>query len=287
MVKASVGTSVPSLLGKEALLDFKMDVSLDGESLSEAELQALLAGGDGLQLIRGRWVEVDKKALERMLERFRAIEQAAADNGLPFAEAMRLVAGASIENAGDGLDADWSQLVAGPWLAEILQGLRQPEGLARINPGDGLKAHLRPYQQAGVQWLYLLTRLGLGACLADDMGLGKTIQVLALLLTLERSRPSLLVAPASLLANWAAEAERFTPGLRLLIAHPSAMAAADFKTLNAAQLKGVDLVITSYGSLLRQPVLQDFDWRLAVIDEAQAIKNPGAKQTRKVKKIKA
>lgn len=292
VVKASVGTSVPSLLGKEALLDFKMDVSLDGESLSEAELQALLAGGDGLQLIRGRWVEVDKKALERMLERFSAIEQAAAENGLPFAEAMRLVAGASIENAGDGLDADWSQLVAGPWLAETLHGLRQPEGLARIHPGAGLKAKLRPYQQAGVQWLYLLTRLGLGACLADDMGLGKTIQVLALLLVLKREsagsqRPSLLVAPASLLANWAAEAERFTPGLRLLIAHPSAMAAADFKTLNAAQLEGVDLVITSYGALLRQPVLQDVDWRLAVIDEAQAIKNPGAKQTRQVKKIKA
>ncbi len=292
LVKASVGAGVPSLLGKEALLDFKMDVSLDGESLSEAELQALLAGGDGLQLIRGRWVEVDKKALERMLERFRAIEQAAADNGLPFAEAMRLVAGASIENAGDDLDADWSQLVAGPWLAETLQGLRQPEGLAQINPGDGLKAHLRPYQQAGVQWLYLLTRLGLGACLADDMGLGKTIQVLALLLVLKREsagsqRPSLLVAPASLLANWAAEAERFTPGLRLLIAHPSAMPAADFKAFNAAQLEGVDLVITSYGALLRQPVLQDFDWRLAVIDEAQAIKNPGAKQTRQIKKIKA
>lgn len=292
VVKASVGASVPSLLGKAALLDFKMEVSLDGESLDEAELQALLAGGNGLQLIRGRWVEVDKKALERMLERFRAIEQAAAENGLPFAEAMRLVAGASIEEASESLDADWSQLVAGPWLAETLQGLRQPEGLARINPGAGLKAKLRPYQQAGVQWLYLLTRLGLGACLADDMGLGKTIQVLALLLVLKREsagsqRPSLLVAPASLLTNWAAEAERFTPGLRLLIAHPSAMSAADFKALDAAQLVGVDLVITSYGALLRQPVLQDFDWHLAVIDEAQTIKNPGAKQTRQVKKIKA
>ena len=292
VVKASVGARVPSLLGKDALLDFNMDVSLDGESLSEAEVEALLEGGDGLQLIRGRWVEVNKKALERMLERFRAIGQAAAENGLPFAEAMRLVAGATIEETGDCVDADWSQLVAGPWLAQTLQGLRQPEGLARINPGTGLKASLRPYQQAGVQWLYLLTQLGLGACLADDMGLGKTIQVLALLLVLKREsaeshQPSLLVAPASLLANWAAEAERFTPGLRLLIAHPSAMSAAEFKSLDAARLDGVDLVITSYGSLLRQPVLQDFDWRLAVIDEAQAIKNPGAKQTRQVKKIKA
>ncbi len=292
VVKASVGASVPSLLGKEALLDFKMEVSLDGEDLSGAELQALLERGDGLQLIRGRWVEVDRKALERMLKRFSAIEQVAAGGGLTFAEAMRLVAGASNEQADNGLDADWSELVAGPWLAETLTGLRQPEGLARINPGAGLKASLRPYQQAGVQWLYLLTRLGLGACLADDMGLGKTIQVLALLLVLKREsaasqRPSLLVAPASLLANWAAEAERFTPGLRLLIAHPSAMTAANFKSMNAAQLEGVDLVITSYGSLLRQPVLQDFDWRLAVIDEAQAIKNPGAKQTRQIKKIKA
>ena len=114
----------------------------------------------------------------------------------------------------------------------------------------------------------------------------------SLLLVLKRESagpqlPSLLVAPASLLANWAAEAERFTPGLRLLIAHPSAMPAADFRALDAARLDGIDLVITSYGSLLRQPILHGMDWRLAVIDEAQAIKNPVAKQTRQVKKIKA
>ncbi|MEO5659104.1 MAG: SNF2 helicase-associated domain-containing protein, partial [Polaromonas sp.] len=186
VVKASVGTRAPSLLGKDALLDFNMTVSLDGEGLSTAELDALLQGGDGLQLIRGRWVEVDKKSLSRMLERFKAIEQVAADGGLPLADAMRLLAGASLEDAAGDLDADWSQLVAGPWLAETLQGLRQPEGLAQINPGTELKATLRPYQQAGVRWLYLLTRLGLGACLADDMGLGKTIQVLALLLVLKR-----------------------------------------------------------------------------------------------------
>ena len=291
VVKASVGTRLPSLLGQDALLDFSMQVCLDGEDLSDAEIQALLQRGDGLQLIRGRWVEVDHKAIGRLLERFKAIEQAA-ENGLPFADAMRLVAGASLDEGGEPADADWSELAAGPWLAETLAGLRKPEGLAQIDPGPELKATLRPYQQAGVRWLYLLTRLGLGACLADDMGLGKTIQVLSLLLVLKREnsgphQPSLLVAPASLLANWAAEAERFTPGLRLLIAHPSAMSAADFRSLDSARLAGVDLVITSYGSLLRQPVLADFDWRLAVIDEAQAIKNPGAKQTRQVKKLQA
>ena len=291
VVKASIGARPPSLLGQDALLDFSMEVCLDGESLSDAEIKALLQRGDGLQLIRGRWVEVDQKAIGRLLERFKAIEDAA-ENGLPFAEAMRLLAGASLDESGEPADADWSELAAGPWLADTLAGLRRPDGLAWIDPGAELKASLRPYQQAGVRWLYLLTRLGLGACLADDMGLGKTIQVLSLLLVLKRESagpqlPSLLVAPASLLANWAAEAERFTPGLRLLIAHPSAMPAADFRALDAARLDGIDLVITSYGSLLRQPILHGMDWRLAVIDEAQAIKNPVAKQTRQVKKIKA
>ena len=219
LVKASIGARTPSLLGKDALLDFSIEVTLDGERLDAAEIKALLAGGDGLHLLRGRWVEVDRKKLGRMLERFQAIERAAAEHGLPFAEAMRLLAGASLDEADNSADADWSQLVAGPWLADTLQGLRQPEGLAQVSPGAELKATLRPYQQVGVRWLYLLTRLGLGACLADDMGMGKTIQVLSLLLILKREdngkgkefRPSLLVVPASLLANWAAESARFSP----------------------------------------------------------------------------
>ncbi|MDP2811324.1 MAG: DEAD/DEAH box helicase [Rhodocyclaceae bacterium] len=294
-VTANVGATSPSFLGKDALLDFSMEVTLDGERLGAAEIEQLLAGSDGLQFIRGRWVEVDRKKLSRMLDRFRAIERAAVEGGLTFTEAMRLVAGASLLEPGETVDADWSQVIAGPWLAETLQGLRGPEGLAQVTPGPELKATLRPYQQAGVRWLYLLSRLGLGACLADDMGLGKTIQVLALLLVLKRERqgthcpgrPSLLVAPASLLANWAAEIERFTPGLKSLIAHPSAMPSAELRALDAARLAGIDLVITSYGTLMRLPSLSDAAWDVAVIDEAQAIKNPGAKQTRQVKKLDA
>ncbi|MFM0150662.1 DEAD/DEAH box helicase, partial [Paraburkholderia sp. RL18-085-BIA-A] len=120
---------------------------------------------------------------------------------------------------------------------------------------------------------------------------GKTMQVLSLLLVLKResaeARPSLLVAPASLLANWAAEAERFAPGLRVLIAHPSVIPAADLRALDATQLADIDLVVTSFGSLLRQPVLGTIQWRVAIVDEAQAIKNPSAKQTRQVKQLHA
>jgi non-specific serine/threonine protein kinase len=164
--------------------------------------------------------------------------------------------------------------------------------LAQIDPGAALNGTLRPYQQVGVRWLYLLAKLGLGACLADDMGLGKTIQVLSLLLVLKRQtngkqQPSLLVAPASLLANWASELERFAPSLKALIAHPSMLPAAELKTLGPDRLRDVDLVITSYGSLLRVPWLAKGAWRLVVLDEAQAIKNPDAKQTRTAKALNA
>ncbi|WP_229518078.1 DEAD/DEAH box helicase [Paraburkholderia terrae] len=289
-VKASVGAQPPSLLGKDALLDFRMEVSLDGEPLSPAEIRRLLKGADGLQWIRGRWIEVDTKKLGQVLQRFESLEKTA-QSGLPLNDALRLLAGVSGDEAEGFGGRDWAQVVAGNWLAETLGHLRQPEGLAQVDPGPDLRAQLRPYQQAGVRWLYLLSRLGLGACLADDMGLGKTMQVLSLLLILKReqadSRPSLLVAPASLLANWAAEAERFAPGLRVLVAHPSVTPAEELRALNDGQLTQTDLVITSFGSLLRQTALETIQWRIAIVDEAQAIKNPGARQTKQVKKLQA
>ncbi len=293
-IKATVGGQAPSVLGQNALLDFNIELTLGDERLTAAEIRSLLAGSDGLQFLRGRWVEIDRNKLSRLLERFRQIEKTAAESGLPFGEAMRLVAGVALEDdAVDATDRDWSTVVAGPWLTEALQGLRSPEGLAHVDPGSDLRAILRTYQHAGVRWLYLLNQLGLGACLADDMGLGKTIQVLALLLILKRQsgaaraghRPSILVAPASLMANWAAEVERFAPSLSILLAHPSAMDTADLKTLDPQRLAEVDLVITSYGALLRYPWLVDTPWRVAIIDEAQAIKNPGSKQTSAVKKL--
>jgi superfamily II DNA or RNA helicase len=292
-VSATIGGKTPSVLGADALLDFRLGVSLDGELLTQEEIAALLEGTDGLAMVRGRWVEVDQHKLERMLDQYRGIEKTAANGGLSFAEAMRMLVGADIsDDEAPGIDADWSSVVTGPWLAETLNALRSPAGLARVNVGNALKATLRPYQEAGLRWLYLLHKLGLGACLADDMGLGKTIQVLALLLVLREKnangpRASILVAPASLLANWVAEIERFAPSLKVLVAHPSAQPAAQLKELDPERLDDVDLVITSYGTLLRLPWIMDRRWRLAVLDEAQAIKNPGAKQSRALRKLTA
>ena len=290
---ATVGTKPPSGLGTNALLDFRMAVTLDGETLTKKEIAALLAGSDGLQLVRGRWVEVRREALQKMMDDLARVETRARDEGLTFAEAMRLVSGAMPGDAPGDEDArrDWANVTAGPWLRETLAGLRGPDGLARIDPGPALQADLRPYQQVGLRWLHLLSSLGLGACLADDMGLGKTVQVLALLVARRgggrAGGPALIVAPASLLANWAAESARFTPSLRILIAHASAMPRTDLQALDEAGFDGVDVVVTSYTTLARLPGLRGVAWDLVVVDEAQAIKNPSARQTRAVKSLQA
>ena len=313
-VTATVGGKPPSGLGTDALLDFEMSVSLEGEALSSEEIQQLLEATHGLHLVRGRFVEVDPARLRRMLDEFRAVETVAAKDGLSFADAMRLLAGAHAPDDAVADAPDWSQVVAGPWLASTLARLRDPSQLERVDPGDALKATLRPYQHVGVRWLHLLSSLGLGACLADDMGLGKTMQVLALLLVLKRNssvphdgtsrgsgsarvtrtaprdaprQASLLVAPASLLANWASEVERFAPSLNAIVVHPSTMDREALRTLDEQRLAGHDLVITSYGTLQRVPALLAMPWRLAILDEAQAIKTPGARQTRAVKQLKA
>jgi len=292
-LRVTVGEARPSGLGLDALLDFSARLAVDGEELSEAELRALREGGDGLRLVKGRWVEVDRSRLGLLLDRLGEARRAA-DEGVGFAEAMRLLAGAALagdEGAWAGEDRAWVGVEPGAWLAGTLAALRGEGAAAEADPGDLLSASLRPYQREGVRWLWTLARLGLGGCLADDMGLGKTLQVLALLLLLRQRRalagPHLLVAPASLLANWKAEADRFAPSLRVLVAHPSALPRAELDALPAARLGEVDLVAVTYGWVHRLAWLRETSFGLVVLDEAQAVKNPAARQTRAVKALRS
>jgi superfamily II DNA or RNA helicase len=303
-VSVTVGGRPPSTLGLDALLDFSVALTLDGEPISDAEWQAILAGTDGLALVRGKWVELDREKLREILGHWETARRAARE-GLSFREAMRLLAGTAIA---DGEPAaapepadDWSRVIAGEWLATTLAQLRKPEALAAATP-EALRTALRPYQEIGVRWLWFLSRLGLGACLADDMGLGKTIQVLGLLLLLKTgdgsrrgsprgaagSRPpSLLVVPASLIANWQQEIGRFAPDLDVVVAHPSERPGRKLATLTAEDLTGVDLVITTYGQVPRLPWLGEVEWNVLVLDEAQAIKNPATRQARTVKQLRS
>jgi non-specific serine/threonine protein kinase len=290
-VAATVGARPPAGVGVDALVDFDSTISLDGEPLTDAEIARVLAGTESLVLLRGRWVEVDRERLQQTMREFQKAQKLAEREGLTFAQAMRMLAGLNLD-AGAPTDADaadWSSVTAGPWLAERLRMLRSGEN-DDVSLEAGLRAVLRPYQREGVRWLKLLGDLGLGACLADDMGLGKTIQVLALLMQLksrERGlRPSLLVAPASLLANWDDEIGRFAPTLRRRIFHPST-SDIDLASLAPKDFDGYDLAITSYSMLSRLPALAAASWHYVILDEAQAIKNHNAKQTRAAKALNA
>ncbi|MGO8699850.1 MAG: DEAD/DEAH box helicase [Limisphaerales bacterium] len=300
-VTVRIGEAKGNLLGKDSLLDFDVQLSVEGESLTESEIKAILQSASGLVLLKGKWVEVDRDKLKEVLDHWKKVQADAGSGGLPLLEGLRLLSGFAASQTGEpeteAARAAWSSVVAGGALKKLLEQMQQPDVSTESDPGQELHATLRPYQRQGAHWLWFMNRLGLGACLADDMGLGKTIQVISLLLVLKRRRgqktastddggPSLLIVPASLIANWKAEIQRFAPTLSVFYAHP---AEAPNDVLAAASnspsklLEGKDLVITSYSMAMRLAWLKEVHWNLVILDEAQAIKNPGARQSRAVK----
>jgi superfamily II DNA or RNA helicase len=168
-------------------------------------------------------------------------------------------------------------------LAERLRGF---SAVAPVPPPAGLRATLRPYQQHGLDWLQFLREFDLGGILADDMGLGKTVETLAHILVEKREgrldRPCLVICPTSVVPNWMAEAARFAPELRVLSLHGADRAA------RFAAIGDSDLVLTTYALLPRDAErLLPVQWHLAVLDEAQAVKNIAAKATQLVCRIEA
>jgi non-specific serine/threonine protein kinase len=303
-VSLRIGEATGTLLGADTLLDFQVQVSLEGEPLTESELNAILQSANGLTLLKGKWVEVDRDKLQEVLEHWKKVQAASGAGGVPLLQGLRLLSGFDAALAGEpeaaAARAAWSDVAAGGALKKLLEEMQQPGVSAESDPGEDLLATLRPYQRQGAHWLWFMNRLGLGACLADDMGLGKTIQVLALLLVLKRKRErdlknagapgaSLLIVPASLIANWKAEIRRFAPSLSVFYAHPAETPNEELARAAknpAKTLAGRDLVITSYSMALRLAWIKELNWNLVVLDEAQAIKNPGARQSRAVRELR-
>jgi non-specific serine/threonine protein kinase len=306
------------------LLSFKIEQSLDGEPLTPAELEKLLSADTGLVSLRGKWVEVNGERLHQVMEHWRRVQNATGEGGVGFLDGMRLLAGfgeAKTAAEAEQLETvhEWSDVIAGKQLADVLEKLTQP---SEAPPPENLRATLRPYQRQGFAWLKFMMQLGLGACLADDMGLGKTIQVIALLLDHHNSRqrpgvrrssgaferpqdseklqragalqnadaPALLVVPASLVGNWKAEVAKFAPDLRLFIAHPSQTSREqlDLAVQHPAEaLRGYDVMLTTYQFLQRTESWQLHPWSLVILDEAQAIKNSGSSSAKAVKRLQA
>ena len=285
-VDVSVGEERPTRVGMEAILSAMPRLFLGDLEITEEEARRLLRESEGLAFLKNRWVAVDPEKLQQALE---AYDQARGllEQGLTLREALRLqLQPGGLLGPDDGMVE--VGISNGEWLDAVRQKLLDPELVTEVAVPASLRADLRDYQRQGLSWLGFLDALQLGACLADDMGLGKTVQVLAFLSAIKERQPtSLLVIPASLIANWRNEIGRFAPDLRFFVAHPEAHMGQPVEALDAEGLASVDLVITTYALVQRYAWLQGVLWDYVILDEAQAIKNPGTKQTRAVKKLNA
>ena len=275
-ITVSIGEKGKSTLNMDSLLTMTPALTVDGEKLTKAEIRKLLAQSEGLALVKGKWVEVNHEKLQALLKE---MEKYGGD--LTMIEALRLQGGLGLKEK----DKD-VEITSGAYYAQLLDRMRHPQQIATPEVPAEVHALLRPYQKTGYAWLNQMAGLGFGACLADDMGLGKTLQVITYLAELRRERPearALLVAPASLIGNWEKEVRRFAPEMTMQVLHGAASARLAETLLESDAC----LTVTTYGMASRMTELRERTWDCLILDEAQAIKNPGTQQSKAVKKIPA
>lgn len=252
------------------------EVDYNGDKIELAKILAAIRNGD-------RTVQLDdgSKGLvpESWVETYGSLADLAqgdGEDGLRFLPSQALLV--------DGLLAAMPPANVDKAFAELREKLRSFESIKPKKEPRGFKGTLRSYQRAGLGWLCFLREFGLGGVLADDMGLGKTVQALALLKTFRTKakssgKPYLVVAPRSLVYNWLDEAERFTPGFKVV-----EYSGPNRESLQK-KLASQDLVLTTYGTLRRDiGYLATVEFDTIILDEAQAIKNPES-QTAKASRL--
>jgi SNF2 family DNA or RNA helicase len=269
-------------LGLQSLLNFRWELTIGGQSLSKEEFDRLVALNTPLVEINGEWVELRPQDIRAAQNFFASRKDQSA---LSLEDALRI-------STGDTQMIEKLPVVsfeASGALQELINTLSGKRTLEAIAAPKTFQGELRPYQARGVGWLAFLEQWSLGACLADDMGLGKTIQLIAFLLHLQEQdslkQPTLLICPTSVLGNWEREVKKFGPSLKVLLHHGEGRPKG--KDL-AKAVKGKDLVISSYALIHRDlKDLQTISWQGVVLDEAQNIKNPDAKQSQAARQLEA
>jgi uncharacterized Zn finger protein len=257
------GTSIINL---DEMLSFQWKIAIGDNQVSFGDFLNMVKKYKGIVKINDAYVYFNEDEIQKLLSQL---------ENPPDLDNNELLQIALTEDY-DGARVELSKQLKG-LMNNLLSGdaIPQPEGL---------KATLRPYQQRGFEWLYKNTRLGFGSIIADDMGLGKTLQVITTLLKLKEDgelekRKALVIVPTTLLTNWGKEIAKFAPNLKPHIYHGS--------NRDIKPLKDADILITTYGVARSDDKLSKQKWLCTIIDEAQAIKNPGTAQTKAIKKIKS
>ena len=269
-------------LGLQSLLKFKWELAIGDKTISKKEFDRLMALKSPLVEVKGEWIALQPSEVRAAQAIFAESKE---QMNLTVEDALRLSTGDTTTLA----KLPVVNFEASGALQELIMNLTGNQSITLIETPKGFKGQLRPYQARGVSWLAFLERWGLGACLADDMGLGKTPQLIAFLLHLQEQEalelPTLVVCPTSVLGNWEREIKKFGPTLKTIVHH------GDKRLKGKAFAKAVNdkqLVITSYPLIYRDATtFEGVSWQGVVLDEAQNIKNPGAKQSQAVRQLKA
>jgi hypothetical protein len=278
---AAKATSVATHgLALDGLLDYRWQAAIGDEPLEREEFEKLVALKRPLVRWRGEWVVIDPSEAAEVR---RLLVQRG--GRLATREALAMALGETLPREGHRPPVD---VVAEGALGALVQRLR--EGVSPIPVPDDLRGELRGYQERGFRWLGTMAEIGLGGCLADDMGLGKTIQTITYLLARRRlhpddTRPALVVCPMSVVGNWERELTRFAPTLPV-VRHHGGTRARTADALKKAAPHSV--VVTTYALLRRdRALLAEADWAVAVLDEAQNVKNASSQQAQAARALRA
>jgi hypothetical protein len=277
-LKLFTGPTGDSVVGAHQLSDVRWSVVFDDVELSADDIRRLASEARPLVQSHGRWVELDRADLQ---EAAAALADRATKTKLTGAEILRHAVGLEGSGLAGGLSVEGSG-----WATDLLQKAEEIPTEPITTP-EGFVGELRSYQAEALAWLRFLDAVSLGGCLALDMGLGKTPTMLAHLARTADTAAgaALVIAPPAVVGNWAAEAARFTPKLRVVVHHGSSRSAA---AELADEVAEADVVITTYGTAVRDiEALSAMSWDRVILDEAQAVKNPANETAQQLRRIPA
>ncbi len=263
-----------SVVGAQQLANVRWSAVFDGVELTAEDIARLAREARPLVQAQGHWVELDKADLAQAAK---ALAEREKQGSLSGADMLRHALGLEGSPLAGGVS-----IAGSGWAVDLLRSAQELPTDLPTSP-EGFSGQLRTYQADALAWLGFLESAGLGGCLALDMGLGKTPTMLAHMARTTAHGPSLVIAPPAVVGNWASEARKFVPGVKVLVHHgPSRASGVGI----ARAVRNVDLVITTYGTAIRDIAkLEDLAWNSVVLDEAQAIKNPASETAQTLRRL--